>query len=120
MGKQGYTTFPDIPHMLGMAFTYQVLQIKSFHCRSPATKVEVSSDIWAYYSNTSGVRKGITWFYKYLTCSKPLLKPSQIQNWEKDLQEEFSIRTWQRALKMVMQTSHCVSHWENTIKIMYR
>lgn len=41
-------------------------------------------------------------------------------NWEKTLNQTYTIKQWQSAIRSIYKFSHCTNHWEMTIKITNR
>lgn len=73
-----------------------------------------------FYNNTRPNVKGITLFYNLAQDKHVFKKSTTIRKWERELGITFSDTQWLNALKEIHKSSHCVKHWEMTIKLINR
>lgn len=76
--------------------------------------------IWQFYSKSKQDTKGISFFYNVIKDKHTFTKTTAMIKWEKDLNTTFTEEQWQRTFKETHKASHCVKHWELTIKLANR
>lgn len=73
------------------------------------------------YLTTSFIKtKGLSWFYKKLQNTHTQTKTMSILNWENDLKNKFALTDWLKATQANYTYSHCINHWDLSLKILYR
>lgn len=72
------------------------------------------------YSTTHNNIRGISLFYNLLQDKLALRKTTAIHKWETDLGTAHTVAQWQFAFTEIHKASHCIKHWDLTVKITNR
>lgn len=99
---------------------FSCLRISHFLKSLPRPQLKISPKIWQFYATDRQDTKGISQFYNLLHDKQTFKKTIAMSKWEHDLGTSLSNEQWQCAFKEIHKASHCVKHWELTIKITNR
>ena len=99
---------------------FNCLRITHFLQPLPPPSISLPSTVWKFYSTAKTDTKGISFFYNMFQDKLVFSKTAAMTKWEVDLDTTFSTEQWTHAFKAIHKASHCVKHWELTIKIANR
>lgn len=88
--------------------------------KHPIIELPVNETTWNFLSKSNPKNKGISLLYSNIYLESTSQKSVHMIKWEETLNQNYTIKQWQTAIKSIYKYSKCTNHWEMTIKIVNR
>lgn len=76
--------------------------------------------LFKFFDHTGKPQKHISLIYNSLHNKSTFIKNNLMTKWEVDTGTTLSESQWQRVIRSVYNFTHCVTHWEVSLKINVR
>lgn len=101
-----------------MLFT--CLRVAHLTHKHPWNNIHLPTPAWHHLTRDSLHNKGISLYYNLHQGKTKFQKSKTHFRWDMDMKTSITDKQWQFAFKTIQTVSHCITHWEASLKIIHR